>query len=73
MWIGVIAIDIVVMILSFALSLMRLGILTLLFGWLPGLIGLIGLIITIIGALKAYGGEWWKAPIIGDIADKISL
>lgn len=39
--------------------------------WLLRLvIGLIFLVISIIGCVKAYQGEMWKLPIIGDIAEK---
>jgi uncharacterized membrane protein len=35
-------------------------------------IGLIFLIVYIIGAVKAYQGQMWKLPVIGDIAEKNS-
>ncbi len=73
LWIGVIIIYIAVAILSFVLSFMRLGILSLFLWLIQALIGLGALLMLIFGALKAYGGEWWKAPIIGDIAEKIPL
>ena len=33
-------------------------------------VGLIFLVISIIGCVKAYQGEMWKLPILGDIAEK---
>ncbi|MCD6559989.1 MAG: DUF4870 domain-containing protein [Palaeococcus sp.] len=39
-------------------------------GWLLGiLISLIGLIVWIMGMIKAYQGELYKFPIVGDIAE----
>ena len=39
-------------------------------GWLLGiLISLIGLIVWIVGMIKAYQGELYKFPIVGDIAE----
>jgi uncharacterized membrane protein len=35
-------------------------------------IGIIFLIVYIIGAVKAYQGQMWKLPVIGDIAEKNS-
>lgn len=35
-------------------------------------VGLIFLVVIIIGMIKAYQGQMWKLPIIGDIADKNS-
>lgn len=35
-------------------------------------IGLIFLVVIIIGMIKAYQGQMWKLPVIGDIADKSS-
>lgn len=44
------------------------------FGWLTiliwPLIGLAGLIIWIILLMKAYQGQMWKLPVIGDMAEK---
>jgi uncharacterized membrane protein len=44
------------------------GLLTL----IQGVLGVAFLVITIIGAVKAYQGQMWKLPIIGDIAEKNS-
>ena len=45
-----------------------------LMGWatllLSPLLGLCGLILWILMAVKAYGGQMWKLPVIGDIAEK---
>ncbi len=34
------------------------------------LLGLGGLILWILMAVKAYGGQMWKLPVVGDIAEK---
>jgi uncharacterized membrane protein len=34
------------------------------------LVGIIFLVIHIIGMIKASQGQWWKLPVIGDIAEK---
>ena len=43
-------------------------------GWLTillwPLIGLAGLVLWIILLIKAYGGQTWKLPVIGDMAEK---
>jgi uncharacterized membrane protein len=41
-----------------------------LFSLIRLVVGLIFLVISIIGCVKAYQGEMWKLPIIGDIAEK---
>ena len=38
--------------------------------WIRGLIWLIGIILWIILMIKAYQGEMFKLPIVGDIAEK---
>ncbi|EHR79406.1 membrane protein [Thermococcus litoralis DSM 5473] len=41
------------------------------FGWILGsLVTLIGLILWILGMVKAYQGEYYKFPIVGEIAEK---
>jgi len=40
------------------------------FWWLAWLIWIITVIAVIIGFIKAYGGEKYKMPIFGDIANK---
>jgi len=39
-------------------------------GWL---IGLAIIVVSVIGLIKALGGEWWKAPYIYDLSKKINL
>ena len=40
-------------------------------GWIISpFVGLGGLIVAIIAALKAYGNQTWKIPVIGDFAEK---
>ena len=45
-----------------------------LLGWLTliiwPLLGLAGLIIWVLLMVKAYGGQMWKLPVIGDLAEK---
>jgi len=45
----------------------------LIFAILTRLIGLLGLIVAIIGAIKAYQGEWFRLPIVYDIATKLGI
>ena len=41
------------------------------FGWLlAGLVGILTLILWLILMFKAYGGERYKLPVVGDIAEK---
>ncbi len=40
------------------------------FGWLSGLLGLVGLILWIVLMYKAYKGEKYKLPAVGDWAEK---
>jgi uncharacterized membrane protein len=51
------------------------GIISMLFGLIGGISGLVGLVIfvaIIYTAIKAYQGEIFKLPVIGDMADKWS-
>lgn len=41
--------------------------------WLVGLINLAIFIAVVIGFIKALGGERYKLPIVGDLAEKINL
>lgn len=59
------------------LVFLPLSVVIILIGWIPifgwivsGLIGLITVILWIILMLKAYQGEKFKLPIVGDIAEK---
>jgi uncharacterized membrane protein len=36
------------------------------------LLGLIGFVVWIVCIFKAYKGEWFKLPIVGDIAEEQS-
>jgi uncharacterized membrane protein len=54
-----------------------LFIITLIFQWIPfigwiisGLIGLLMLVLWLVLMLKAYQGEKFKLPVVGDIAEK---
>ena len=53
--------------LTFVGAIPFLGLATLL---LWPLLGLGGLILWILMAMKAYGGQMWKLPVVGDIAEK---
>ncbi|KPU63053.1 DUF4870 domain-containing protein [Thermococcus sp. MV5] len=40
-------------------------------GWMLGmLLGLVGFILWIVGMIKAFQGEYYKFPIVGEIAEK---
>lgn len=54
-----------------------LSVVNILFRWIPllgkpitELTGLFGGILWIVLMIKAYSGEWFKLPVIGDIADR---
>lgn len=64
LWVCGLALTIVTNILSV------IPIIGILFGILAGLIGLAILVINIICIYKAYQGEWFELPIIGQIAMK---
>ena len=40
------------------------------FSMISGMIGIIGLVLWVVLMIKAYQGEYFKLPIIGDIAEK---
>jgi uncharacterized membrane protein len=61
---------IILNILMFILAVIRLGVLIPLFGLIGTLLGLAGLVLWIILMIKAYQGEYFKLPMIGDIAEK---
>jgi len=46
-------------------------------GWLTFLlwpvVGIAMFVLWLVALLKAFKGEWWKLPVIGDIAEKQSL
>lgn len=43
-------------------------------GWFIGLIGVIGLgILALLGIVQALMGNYWKMPVLGDMAEKINL
>ena len=67
-----IALGIAFRVLSAILSVAHMGILV--FGLLAvQVILLLGLVIfLVLGAVKAYQGEWYKLPILGDIAENIT-
>lgn len=39
-------------------------------GWI---VGMVAFVLALIGALKAYMGEKFKIPVVGDLAEKISF
>lgn len=41
--------------------------------WLTGLINLVIFIAVVIGFIKALGGQRYKLPVVGDLAEKINL
>ena len=43
-------------------------------GWLISMLGWIAfLVAAIVGFVKAYGGEKYKMPVVGDLAEKINI
>ncbi|KPK71892.1 hypothetical protein AMJ87_06300 [candidate division WOR_3 bacterium SM23_60] len=43
-------------------------------GAIIGFLGwIIGIILAIIGMVKSLQGEYWKMPVLGDIAEKINI
>jgi uncharacterized membrane protein len=56
------------------ITFLGLGILALILGYISGmlsmLIGLVELVLWILGMYKAYKGEMYKFPVIGDIAEE---
>src|SRR5438874_12297779 len=66
-----IVIQILGMILGLALNMVNMSWIAGLLTWLLGcLVLLIFLIFLVIGGIKAYGGQWYKLPIIGEFAWK---
>lgn len=41
-----------------------------LFSGVSGILGLIGLILWILLMIKAFQGQWYKLPVVGDMAEK---
>ena len=67
-----IVIQILQLVLTLVLNLANMGWVAGLLTWLLGcLVLLIFAILLIIGGLKAYGGQWYKLPIIGEFAWKV--
>jgi uncharacterized membrane protein len=53
-----------------ALAMMRLGFLIHFFYLVNGVVMLVGLVLWVVLMIKAYQGEKFKLPVIGDIAEK---
>lgn len=67
-----IVIEILSVILGLALHMVDMAWISGLLTWLLGcLVLFIFLILVIIGGIKAYGGQWYKLPIIGEFAWKM--
>jgi uncharacterized membrane protein len=57
-WVALVVLHIVLMIIPFV-------------GWvLSALLSVVGVVLWIILLLKAYQGQMWKLPVVGDIAEK---
>lgn len=61
------------------ITFLALTVISLLLGWIPvfgliisGLIGLFSLVLWIVLMFKAYQGENYKLPVVGEIAEKYS-
>ena len=63
---------IVVQILSTIMDIAHLGFISFLVSWgLWFIIGIVFLLLWILAGIKAYGGQWYKLPFIGDLAWKM--
>ena len=62
--------QIVVWMFMMILAMMRLGVLIPLFSLIKGLVMLLSLVLWVVLMIKAYQGEKFKLPVIGDIAEK---
>ncbi len=47
-----------------------IGFLGMVINWLNPLVGLAAFILWLVCLVKAYQGEWWKIPYLGDFAEK---
>jgi uncharacterized membrane protein len=66
-----IIIQILQLVLTLVLNLANMGWIAGLLTWLFGcLVLFIFAVLLIIGAIKAYGGQWYKLPVIGEFAWK---
>ena len=66
-----IILEILTLILRLALSIVDMGWIAGLLTWgLGGILFFIFLILLVVGGIKAYGGQWYKLPIIGELAWK---
>jgi len=66
-----IILNILTFVLGLVLGMANMGWIAGILTWLLGcLILLIFLVLVIIGGIKAYGGQWYKLPIVGEFAWK---
>jgi uncharacterized membrane protein len=64
-----IVLEILTVILRLALSIVDMGWIAGLLTWgLGGILFFIFLILLVVGGIKAYGGQWYQLPIIGNLA-----
>jgi uncharacterized membrane protein len=63
---------ILIVILSIILAMIRMGELSALLGLLYMVVFLVYIAGLIFGAVKAYGGNYFKLPVIGDMAEKFA-
>jgi uncharacterized membrane protein len=66
------AIGLVFFVISFMLTIMRLGVVSLLVSLISWIVGLGFLVLLVIVMVKAYQNEMWKIPVIGNLAEKNS-
>jgi uncharacterized membrane protein len=62
--------QIVLWMFMMVLAMMRLGAVIRLFSLVNGVVMLVGLVLWVVLMIKAYQGEKFKLPVIGDIAEK---
>ena len=67
-----IVLSILIQVVSFAFAMMDLGILNLLVGLLWLVVGLGLLVVLILCAVKAFQNQWFKLPVIGNLAESIA-
>ena len=68
-----IVLAIVIEILSAVLNIAHLGLLSFFVSWgLWVIVGLVFLLLWILAGIKAYGGQWYKLPGVGDLAWNIA-
>jgi uncharacterized membrane protein len=70
-FVAIIIIQVLGVIVGFVLGMIKLGFLAGLLSWgFSILVFAVFIVFWVIGGIKAYSGQWYKLPIIGDLAWK---